>query len=103
MQLVHIPILHSQSDLITNSSSEMFICENNTTEIATVKEIIQVLWKNFLAESLELVGTPAKRYSQEYLDKVKKARLFGEKFAAPDALGRLDALYRQLLADMFKV
>jgi lipoate-protein ligase A len=25
-----------------------------------------------------------------------------EKFAAPDALGRLDALYRQLLADMFK-
>ena len=24
-----------------------------------------------------------------------------EKFAAPDALGRLDALYRQLLADMF--
>lgn len=84
MQLVHIPILHSQSDLITNSSSEMFICENNTTEIATVKEIIQVLWKNFLAESLELVGTPAKRYSQEYLGKFKKARLFGEVFAEPE-------------------
>jgi hypothetical protein len=26
-----------------------------------------------------------------------------EKYAAPDALGRLDALYRELLADMFRV
>jgi hypothetical protein len=26
-----------------------------------------------------------------------------EKYAAPDALGRLDSLYRELLTDMFRV
>ena len=66
MKPLIIPTTHSHSDLITNSSSETFICGNlQLTEIDSVKEIIQILWKNFLRESAELVGTPVERYNKK--------------------------------------
>ena len=84
MKPLIISPVHSHSDLITNSSSETFICGDlNLTEIDSVKEIIQILWKNFLRESSELVGTKAERYAEKYLTKLINANLFGDIFAEP--------------------
>lgn len=85
MKPLIIPTTHSHSDLITNSSSETFICGNNLqlTEIDSVKEIIQILWKNFLRESAELVGTPVERYNKKWLAELTKMNLFGDIFAEP--------------------
>ena len=70
MKPLIISPVHSHSDLITNSSSETFICGDlKLTEIDSVKGIIQILWKNFLKESAELVGTPVERYKKEWLAK----------------------------------
>ena len=85
MKPLIISPVHSHSDLITNSSSETFICGDlNLTEIDSVKEIIQILWKNFLRESSELVGTKAERYAEKYLTKLINANLFGDIFAEPE-------------------
>lgn len=85
MKPLIISPVHSHSDLITNSSSETFICGDlKLTEIDSVKEIIQILWKNFLRESAELVGTKAERYAEKYLTKLINANLFGDIFAEPE-------------------
>lgn len=84
MKTLIIPPVHSHSDLITNSSSETFICGDlQLTEIDSVKGAIQILWKNFLKESAELVGTPVERYNNEWLAKLTKMNLFGDIFAEP--------------------
>jgi hypothetical protein len=77
-----LPALHSNSDLITNSSSETFVCNSDVTQVETVKEIISVLWNSFLTESEQLLPFGG-RYEKEYLDKLKSKRLFGDIFEEP--------------------
>lgn len=82
MQTLILPALHSHSDLITNSSSETFVCNSDITNVETVKSIISILWDEFLRESERLLSYNI-RFKEEYLTELQRSNLFGDIFNEP--------------------